>query len=141
MKILAIDPGETTGVAVCEIGDTMGTFRVIDHKSISLWRGIDFLLDVHHPDVIVAELFRLYPQCAKAQSFSSMVASRVIGAVEYIAEKRGITLVEQSAAVGTKIHLPKHIFSEIGKGKTPHEVDATKHAYAYCLGKGIKEQP
>lgn len=139
MIILAIDPGETTGVAVCTVGEYISTFNIISHNVISKWRGVETLVDNYSPDIIVAESYRLYPHLATAQAFSTMVAARVLGAIEEIAERRGIRLVEQAASIGTKLRLPDDIFQKVGRYWTPHEKEAVKHAVAYCYSLGIKE--
>ena len=139
MIIMAVDPGDTSGIAVCSVAEHMSTFTILYHEDISLWRGVEAVIDIYHPDVIVVEQYKLYPHLAAAQSFSTMVASRVLGAVEEIAERRGILLIEQSASVGTKIRLPEHIFRQTGKYWTEHTKDCVKHITAYCYGRGIKE--
>jgi hypothetical protein len=68
-----------------------------------------------------------------------MVTARVLGAIEEIAERRNIRMIEQSASIGTKLRLPDDIFAKVGRYWTPHEKDAVKHAVAYCYSLGIKE--
>ncbi len=139
MKIISIDPGESSGVVVCTVDGHMDTFTIIDHRTISLWRGFECMLDEHQPDVIVAEQFRLYPQMARTQAFSTMVAPQVLGAVREIAERKGMPVIEQAANIGTKLQMPVHAAKELRKLKTEHEKDAAKHAYAYCLSQGVRE--
>ena len=133
MKILALDPGKATGVALCIIDGGLDTFYVAEHSVVSLYHGIDIIVDSFKPDVIVAEQYRLYPQLARVQAFSTMVAAHVLGAIEYIAETRGIPLVEQTAAVGKSVQIPEDIYCKVRMYKTLHEKDAVKHAYMYCV--------
>jgi len=137
--ILALDPGETTGVAVCTVDEHMDTLEVVAHKVISKWRAIDSLITEYCPNVIVAEQYRLYPQLAAAQAFSTIVAARVLGAIELIAELRGIPLIEQAANVAASVRVPERVYKDVRYYRTPHEKDAVKHAVAYCFSIGVKE--
>jgi hypothetical protein len=137
--ILGLDPGDSTGVVVCTVEDHMSTFAIPYHGVVSLWRGIETIIDTYHPNVAVAEQYKLYPHLAAVQSFSTMVAARVLGAIEEIMERRGIPLVEQSASIGTRLRLPDNIFNLTGKYWAEHEKDSVKHVVAYCYGIGIKE--
>jgi hypothetical protein len=67
-----------------------------------------------------------------------MIAARVLGAIEYMAEVYNVPLVEQAAAVATKLTVPKHIYKNTRYWKV-HEKDALKHAVAYCYAMGVKE--
>ena len=139
MIILGFDPGESSGVAVCSVDGHMSTFSILMHGVLSKWRGVEAIIDEYVPDVIVAESYVLYPHLAMVQAFSTLVAARVLGAMEEIAERRGIPLIEQSASVGTKLRLPANIFSQTAKYWSEHEKDCVKHITAYCYGRGIKE--
>lgn len=138
--ILALDPGETTGTVVCSVDGHMDTFTILHHGIVSKWRGIEALIDTYKPTVMVAEQYRLYPQLAATQAYSTIVAARVLGAIEFIAESRGITLVEQAASIGTRVHVPDELYNaEVRHFRSAHEKDAIKHAVAYCYSIGVKE--
>ena len=136
--ILALDPGKSTGFIVCSVEDNLDSLFILAHGVLNHWRGVEELIDNHKPDVIVAEQYRLYPRMASVQAFSTVVAARVLGAIEYIAEKRGIPLFEQPAVQG-KIFVPENVYTRLDKHTTPHEKDALRHAVSYCLRHGVNE--
>jgi len=138
VTILGVDPGETTGYALVTCGETMDTLEIVEHGVVVLWHGLEVLILQNNVNVVVAEQFRLYPKLAKVQSFSTMVASRVLGAVEEITDRLCIPLKEQGANVGKNVHVPETIYEIVRKYKTAHEKDALKHAIAYLYGIGVK---
>ena len=138
MIVLSTDPGETTGYVVISCDDTIDTFTIIEHGVIATWHGADRLMDIHKPDAVVCEQFRLYPIAAASQSYSTMIAPRVTGALAYMCELRGIPFVEQSASVGKSARLPERIYAPARQFKTVHEKDALRHAAAYVWSRGIR---
>uniref|UniRef100_A0A6M3J3J4 Holliday junction resolvase RuvC n=1 Tax=viral metagenome TaxID=1070528 RepID=A0A6M3J3J4_9ZZZZ len=119
MKILAIDPGQTTGVLLMDThtGSTLGA-------ELRLWERLDALIQRTKPDVIVYEAFRLYPHLAKAQIGKSFPTVQVIGVIKYLANQACIPTVEQTAAM--RKHVPKR------PGITsPHVQSAYQHAETY----------
>ena len=115
MKILAFDPGETTGwAAVDYIHATWGEFKELTR--------IITLINECSPDVVVVESFRLYPWMAKTLSWNSFRAVEMIGAIKLVCELQDIKVEMQSAAM---MKFPKHIIAKPAK--------MSKHAYdAYC---------
>ncbi len=131
MIILSLDPGETTGYAIIDsdhfpLGDA--ELGIIDCGVISKWRGISNMMVAYMPKFVVAEQYRLYPGRALAQSYSTMVAARVLGVIEYLCEQRVIPLVEQASSVGKSYKLPPDLhrmFSNM------HIRDCLRHAIAF----------
>jgi hypothetical protein len=138
MRVLSLDPGESTGYVFIVCNGSIHDFEIVEHGVLSLWRGADVLMDTLHPDVVVCEQFRLYPAAAASQSYSTMIAPRVTGAVAYMCEQRGIPFVEQSASVGKAARLPEKIYAPARGFHTTHEKDALRHAAAYCWSRGIR---
>ena len=138
VTILGVDPGETTGYALVICGETMDTLEIVEHGVVVLWHGLEDLIVQYKVNIVVAEQFRLYPKLAKVQSFSTMVASRVLGAVEEITDRLEIPLKEQGANIGKNVHVPDSIYNIVRKYKSAHEKDALKHAIAYLYGIGVK---
>lgn len=135
MIILSLDPGETTGYAVVEPEGWPKEFpKVHERGVISLWRGLRALIERYHPDVIVAEEYRLYPNKARTQYHDRILPARVLGVIQYLAEEYGIPHVFQSASVGKAARLPEEIFERVRT--LAHERDALCHAIAYLNSKG-----
>ena len=94
MKILAIDPGETMGVACLASTETIpaalwsyGAISVVDG-----FRNLDWLtiretllgtFQANRPDVVVLEDYRVYKSAAKAHIGSRVLTSELIGAICY----------------------------------------------------------
>jgi len=135
MKVLAFDPGETTGWAFFEdaaLGPTTGT--------LELWggpQGIYDLIDKYTPDFIVVENFRLFPHRQREQVGSTFPTVKVIGVIEYIAEGWSIPVVFQEPGDRKQVKgwwstdfLPK------GMRITPHERSALQHAILFLRRQG-----
>lgn len=135
MIILSVDPGETTGYAVCDSSQMSqdGMPTLIETGVLSRWRGLRSRIEEHTPDVIVAEKFVLYAGRAKALNHSTLVVVRVLGVIQYLAEEMGIRLVEQSASVGKSARLPAKILKEC---REEHIRDALRHTLAYLRSVG-----
>lgn len=132
MKILALDPGETTGYAFIEQAEGASPKEVQpvirSYGVVPLWSGIDSLVDTCEPDIIILEAFRLYPHKARQQYWNPMLTSQVVGVVKYIAEQRKIEVVEQSASFGLSYELDTTDFREV---RNRHARAALRHALSY----------
>jgi len=136
MIVLALDPGETTGYAVIDSNrfpEDSADFGVLDAGVISKWRGIQNIMECYHPRTVVAEQYRLYPGLAKVQSYSTMVAARVLGVIEFLCEHHGIPLVEQASSVGKSYQLPPSLHRAF---KSPHIRDYLRHTMAFLRTQG-----
>jgi len=119
--ILSLDPGEQTGYIVgCAVDEGYG---VTIAGQFPLWHMVESLIDSYKPSAIVYESFRLYPQAARAKSWSSFPTVEVIGVVKYLAEKYGIKLVAQPASIKKNVALKRHVVGVTG----PHARDALRH--------------
>lgn len=100
MRILAIDPGHTCGLATLRIRDDGVLGIPYDHQVQSVRPGhVYHLLETEEFDVVVAEEFRLYPWLATHQAFSELKTVRVLGVIEWLAAKRGFPFYEQRADI------------------------------------------
>lgn len=132
--LLALDPGEATGFVLVPCVALPAVLAEADFPEprvmgvLSLWRGVDRLIADYRPCRIVIEQFRLYPNKAAEQSYSTMLAPQVIGAVRCLAEGWGIPVIEQSAATGKSVYLPDAVFAAL---KSRHIRDAYCHAVKY----------
>lgn len=136
--IVGIDPGGTTGVAVFDI--TEGEFKTLlqipydDIMRYGLMSVNDFIMSGSVERVIM-ERFSLYPKQAKALSWNTLPAVKVIGVVENLCSMLHIPLVTQPASVrkaipGKAIRETK--LNKLGRG-LPHARDAGRHVLWFLL--------
>lgn len=123
MKILAIDPGETTGIVLMDTNN-LGSLQ---GATVHLWNRIDLIMQEMGPDVVVMEAWRLYPHMAKIMIGNEFLPVQVIGVVRYLAETGHIPVVQQTAAQAKDIR-PSEIPASISD---PHLRDAWRHAEVY----------
>lgn len=93
-KILALDPGESTGWVVGEgtvvvDGGTLGKNHVHVAELILMLK----------PDIVVMERFNLFPGKAQSLSWNSFYPVEVIGVIKYICMCQEIALVEQAPSI------------------------------------------
>lgn len=132
MRLLALDPGETTGYALFDDGNLQvaGEF--------SLWRLISLLIvDV---DRVVCERFALYARKAAAMTNNEFPAVQVIGVVRYLAETLNVPVHFQPASAihsgGSLSPLMRPLVDAL-EVKGSHARDATAHGLWYVrFGKG-----
>lgn len=152
MKILAIDPGKTTGVCYAEwdllhIPNAKTPLDVNTTKLFEVhWENRFVMGDlVALPtDVIVIENFRLYANATKDLIGAEFPSSQIIGIVEYCAYKLGKlnTIVKQNASDRVRASIPnsfkrmniEHLVPEcvLIHEITPHTTDAFQHAVTYA---------
>lgn len=135
MRILALDPGESTGWCLGDIttGDVVGGTCPKDHRSV-----IE-LLERSYPTVVVMERFNLYPQMAKSLAWNSFYPCEVIGVIRWYCLKHEITLIEQAPSIKKYAGGFKEDW-DLLKSKcetTEHTKDAYLH-YRYYLRNGLK---
>lgn len=124
MKVLAFDPGETTGYCVLDDGTLSG-------GSFPMWSEVPKLIKGWVPTVIVCEDFVLYPKKARYLIYDRFKTVKVIGVIEYVASLHDIPVVLQMASLGKSIKLRR-----IG-GLSRHAHDATRHAIYYANRNGF----
>lgn len=135
MKIVGVDPGETTGLAAFTLtnGAVLSCTGATEATDVE---GVCAFLDEHRPDFVVVEAFTLYPWAARSMSWNKMPASQVIGAVKAWRAKcrKRPRLVEQPASV--RGHVQTTVFKVMGCAdmfvNKPHARDAAKHALWFC---------
>ena len=136
--LLALDPGVTTGFSVLELAQ-LGEEEepnIVEYGTLSLWGGLDQLIERIRPRVIVMEQFRLYPRVAKSLSFSPLEAVQVIGVIKYLAEREMISLVEQSPQIGKATYLSRSFLRGINN---PHAIDSIRHGTNYLRRRPAKK--
>lgn len=132
--ILAIDPGVMNGWA--EFTDE-GEFKMMGQMDIDdLY---DFFHNYSEPlSAIIIEDYVLYKKRAIQQSGSNMPASKVIGAAEMLARRKGAKLVKQKANI-----LP--IAEKLSQKFMPkdhsisHQFSAYNHGFYYLIQQGLRQ--
>lgn len=135
LRILGLDPGETTGWAFFEGAAYCGQGEIGPHRTVeSAAFVIDKLIDEKQPHVIVNESYRVYAWRANAHTHSDLFTPRLIGAVGLLAAQKGIKRFEQSAhqakAFVTDAKLKEWEFYVRGQR---HSRDAVRHVVYYLL--------
>lgn len=97
MKILVLDPGESTGWVCCEPWTDEDVVRNADPYKFLMGGTLDMnhpqvgdLIDTSKPDVVVFERFNLYPGKAKSLSWNSFYPCEVIGVIKFKCMVAGI---------------------------------------------------
>lgn len=141
MKLLALDPGGTTGFAVYKLIGGVGR-SYFEKEKIGIRDTkenrdelVELLLTTN-PDILVCENFRLYPWKSNAQAWSQLIESRIIGMCELYAKMNDISLVMQTTDnrdIGYKwgaiTRVPK-------SNPANHAYDAEAHAAFYIIKNG-----
>jgi len=150
MKILAVDPGRTTGICVLE-SDQTNSIRVAmanqipwEVRKLQLWAliaGTSVTWPLGQPDAIVIEDFKLRPGRAMEQIGSDFPSVHIIGMVEgfHFALQQTCPIVYQTPAIIGRVQiLPPHEKLLAGQ---EHAKDAYKHARYYLITKANKHEP
>jgi hypothetical protein len=130
MKIIAIDPGKTSGYAFSDTEN--GKCAVGQSASIA---ELYVVLDEYVPDIVIVEAYKIYPNRAMQQAFSTVPSAEVIGAVRGWCYQHKCDIVLQDAAVRKVV--PNEFFETtkfngLLKG-LPHARDAALHLTYYIL--------
>lgn len=91
-RLLALDPGDTTGWSFFEEGMLSDAGQVPGER-----QNIGRLLLLHQPGVVVCEEYRIYGNKAMEHVGSTVPTLRLIGALELLCEQQEIPLTFQSA--------------------------------------------
>ena len=133
-RVLAIDPGETTGYALFDGVDLDRLGQVstghVDTSVIPLRK----LFENVEPDIVVVEEYRVYAWRAKQHSWSSLHTPRLIGCIETLCEIHRKPIAMQGAGI-VKQFVTNDKLKDWGfyiKGQ-PHARDATRHACYFII--------
>jgi len=152
LRALALDPGGTTGYAICDIHNMYreGEWITLEEAErrkpkVSIgWEQAKLseselteLLETVVPDVIICEDFEYRN---RARAGLDLTPPRLIGVVKLYAQSTGIKLILQKAAVG-KGHYSDHRLKtlELYRRGTPHGRDALRHLLHWLTFKGGNE--
>src|SRR6266704_1330474 len=132
MKIVAIDPGGTTGFAIYSTDDNKHwTKERIGCRTER--EQIYMLLHSEAPSLVVCEDYKLFPWKSHAQAWSQLDTVKVIGGVEAYTLTKGIPLELQT----TDNRDIGYMWGEIKKlpksNPSNHAHDADAHAVYYII--------
>jgi len=138
MKILGIDPGKTTGLAMIEINPETKKPRLIEARACMDVSGIEYNDWLKEADHIVVEDFKVRPQKAERGSFnwSQMETPKIIGSIQTLAKLLGKTIVLQQPSVKPMGYGYAHMVYVKGKQGT-HIQDAAAHAMFFAVKKKL----
>jgi hypothetical protein len=146
VRIFAIDPGGTTGIAVSTYDDasSIEDFNYFttdlgpEKHHVHLWNS----LSAFQPDVVVCESFQFRQNYNRDKV--ELISREYIGVVELYCQMTGTKLVMQSASQG-KHFMPNEKLDTLGilvKPQHPnrHKNDALRHLVRYqIVSLGIRE--
>ena len=119
MKVLAFDPGETTGWAVLSPGN-------LEAGEFPAWQEVRNIIKHYSPQMIVIEEFRLRPSAALALTWTTFPTIEVIGVIKFLAESFNIPCKTQTAAQAKVFKLKLNL--KALEGVPNHAGDALRHA-------------
>lgn len=136
-KILALDPGETTGWATFVDGELQKSGEVGQNDSLM---DVMRLIDREQPTTIVVEAYRIYSWKADTHSWSDLFTPRLIGAIELKCIQNKIPMYTEMAQ-GAKNFCTNKKLKSWGyyKKGARHARDAIRHG-CYWLVFGKKEK-
>ena len=137
---LALDPGNNTGYAMFDAGGNLVSQGLLPqrdgrdglYKALQEWHANQRLLTT-----VICEDYFLYPWKGKAQSWSPLETTRVIGAIEYWCFLTGRTLILQPAnikSIGYKYAGMKETTNKIAS----HAENAYIHGVFFLQKHGIR---
>lgn len=139
-RLLALDPGETTGFATFIGSDRTVHWEEIDQ--IKTWPMIDVvqnltnLFDQTKPNAVVMESYRVYSWMTESHAWSPVNTVQIIGCIQTLCIQRMIPYYFQTAQIAKNFFTDEKL-KEYGlyvKG-VRHGRDATRHgAYFLCFG-------
>jgi DNA-directed RNA polymerase sigma subunit (sigma70/sigma32) len=126
MKILALDPGKTTGYILYE----PDTRTILERGELELFDRVDDLISL--ADFVIYESFGLFEHKAKDQIGSEFEACQVIGVIKYFLKKTGRDYVVQKPS--DQIFFDDKKLAKLNmRSKSNHINSATKHLLMYLL--------
>jgi hypothetical protein len=135
-KVIAIDPGETTGVVVFN-ARSQGREPYVNYREFSREQMYDFIARVNWAEhTVVTEKWIIYPHMMNRLAFNECIAARVIGALEMqcCAAKKSIHFQHAKDAKEMNQNIVMAVVTQLG-GPPPsfgHAFDALRHALLFA---------
>lgn len=140
-RILAIDPGETTGVALMS-GPTLAQASQVAGPLWGQVNSIRFICQPIKPDIVIIEAYRVFPWRLQQHTWSSLFTARLIGALEFVCADIGIDLTINQAPGDAKAFSTDEKLRAWGywQPNKKHANDAIRHAVYYLVfGKELQD--
>lgn len=137
-RILAFDPGETTGYACFEASED--DVKLVQQGQVKTWpldeglRNIEFVITAMQPDKVVFESYQVYEWKASEHSWSQVPTIQIIGMIRTLLLQMAIPEHTQTAQIAKNFCTDEKL-TEWGywiKGAR-HARDAIRHALYYLL--------
>ena len=135
-RALALDPGGTSGYAICDI-ESLSKINLYWNQAKLNESELHDLLSSYEPNFVICEDFEYRN---KARSGLDLTAPRLIGVVKLYCEKTNTKLKLQKAATGKTFWTDQKLrFYDLYRRGTPHGRDAERHLlYWLVFGEGSK---
>lgn len=93
VDLLAIDPGETTGVAVWHAEESnIYLFQLSTPTIEQGYKLVEDIIDIVRPSHLRCEDYRVYGHMTEQHSFAHLHTAQFIGSIKTIADQKGIPL-------------------------------------------------
>lgn len=137
VKVLGLDPGETTGVAILDNG-VLNNVEQLNTKDLNESVGIlTRAIELYRPDYIVAEDYKVYSWKKDEHTWAALHTPQLLGVIRTLAVQQNIPL-EWRMAVHAKTFCTDAKLTEWGFYKTGfrHGRDAVRHScFSYLFSK------
>lgn len=137
VRLLCLDPGETTGVAVFDKGQLLGYRQAATGDLTMGTEAMNELILLERPQLIVMEDYKVYGWKVKQHSWASLHTPQLLGTITTLALLAGIP-IERRMAQEPKTFCTDTKLEEWGlyKPGMRHARDAIRHGcYAYLFSK------
>lgn len=137
IRVLALDPGQTTGVAILEEGRLI-EWSQLGTKDIPIGiKELSKLYDRIQPQYIISEAYKIYGWKKDSHAWSELHTSQLIGVIKTLAQQRNIPH-EERLAQEAKVFCTDTKLEEWGMYKPgmKHARDAIRHGcFSYLFSK------
>ena len=137
-KLLAVDPGETAGLALFVNGELTKDMQI--NISLSKLMPLLQLVEKFNPDIVVCENYIVYENKVRMHAWNKLITPQIIGAIRFICEFNDVKFYTQlaSTAKGFCNDAKLKEWNYWIKGHE-HSRDAIKHGcYFLLFSKGVK---
>lgn len=133
-RVLAFDPGMTTGYAVIEDNHVMHWGELATPSVAQAVPNFDLTIKSYLSEIIVCEEYRIYHHKTKHHGGSDLFTARVIGCIETLAHQHGLDVIFQSAHVAKQFVTDERLkeWHYWVRGQR-HSRDAIRHACYYRI--------
>jgi hypothetical protein len=132
--LMALDPGQTTGVAVFEDGKLKDQLQIKTWPMVDCVQSFRHIFDVHKPKCVVFESYQVYEWKTEDHTWSQIPTVQVIGCIQTLLILQNIPYFTQTAQVA-KQFVSDEKLEEWGywfKG-IRHARDAIRHGLYFLL--------